>query len=96
MALAIPGAQYLFSILQHVLIDQPHSSRLRLKPLVLQALQDWTQLATALTAFPTPIQTLVPTPPTFLGAVDASGAGLGGFYTATPYEPYQHAQPIIF
>jgi len=96
MALAIPGARYLFSILQHVLIDQPHSSRLRLKPLVLQALQDWTRLATALTTCPTPIQTLVPTPPTFLGAVDASGAGLGGFYMATPYEPYQQAQPIIF
>jgi len=95
MAIAIPGAKYLFSILQHVLVDQPTSSRLRLKPNVTASLQDWQLLAQNLAKTPTPIQSLVPTPPSFLGAVDASGAGLGGVWLPTPIAP-PSAKPIVF
>jgi hypothetical protein len=84
MATAIPGAKYLFSILQNVLLDQPVSSRLRLNNLVTDSLQDWVILAQTLTTNPTPIRSLVPAPPDFLGAVDASGVGVGGFWT-TPH-----------
>jgi hypothetical protein len=95
MALAIPGAQYLFSILQHVLVDQPNSTRLRLKLLVLQSLSDWRLLAKDLARCLTPIQSLVPNPPSFLGAVDASGEGLGGFWLPTPHGN-KNIRPILF
>jgi hypothetical protein len=94
MATAIPGANYLFSIFQHVLIDQPTATRLRLQPLVTHTLRDWQHLAQHLSTHPTHIQSLVPNPPDFLGAVDASGAGLGGFWIPTPYTtPHK---PIAF
>jgi hypothetical protein len=86
MATAIPGARYLFSILQHVLVQQP-GPRVRLSHLVKQSLQDWGVLATELATEQTPIQSLVPTPPTFLGTVDASGSGLGGCWIPTPLAP---------
>jgi hypothetical protein len=90
MAIAIPGARYLFSILQHMLVQQP-GPRLRLSNLVKQSLQDWGVLATELATEQTPIQSLVPTPPTFLGAVDASGSGLGGCWIPTPLAPMTSA-----
>jgi hypothetical protein len=82
MAMAIPGAKHLFSLLQNVLVEQPRSTRLRLSPLLRAALEDWRLLAINLTAYPTPIRSLVPAPPDFVGAVDASGIGLGGFWVA--------------
>jgi len=95
MAVAIPGARHLFSVLQHVLIDQPGSSRLRLSTLVKQSLTDWQLLANTLARHPTAIQSLVPNPPTFLGAVDASSAGLGGVWMPSPLAP-RHATPFVF
>jgi len=80
MATAIPGARYLFSLLQNVLVDQPKAARVRLSPLVIASLHDWLHLATTSATNPTPIRTLVPAPPDYLGAVDASGAGIGGFF----------------
>lgn len=55
LATAIPGAQYLFSLLQNVLKDQPNSTRLRLSPLVIASLRDWLALAHSLATHPTPI-----------------------------------------
>ncbi len=83
MATAIPGAKYLFSLLQHVLVDQPTSSRLRLSHLVRASLQDWISLAQSLSSTPTPTRSLVPAPPEYIGSVDASGSGLGGFWVST-------------
>jgi hypothetical protein len=86
MATAIPGARYLFylfSILQNVLVDQPTAARIRLHPLVVDSLNDWVTLANTLSTHPTPLRSLVPAPPDFVGAVDASGIGLGGFWTST-------------
>jgi hypothetical protein len=90
MATAIPGARYLFSVLQHVLKDQPKSSRLRLTPLVKQSLRDWGLLAESLHANPMPIAALVPRAPHYLGAVDASGTGCGGFWVASSVGSLKH------
>jgi len=95
LAVAIPGARYLFSILQSVLVEQPNSQRLRLNSLVTASLHDWEALATTLSTTPTPIQSLVPNPPAFLGAVDASRDGIGGAWLPTPQSP-PTARPIIF
>jgi len=94
MATALQGARYLFSVLQHVLKDQPTSSRLRLSPLVKQTLSDWVSIATDLTSHPMPIASLVPRAPHYAGAVDASGLGCGGFWVATTYGTLP--QPIVF
>jgi len=80
MAIAIPGARYLFSLLQNVLVVQPTATRIRLHPLVVDSLKDWVN---TLSTHPTPLRSLVPAPPNFVGAVDASGIGLGGFWTPT-------------
>jgi hypothetical protein len=95
MAHAIPGTRYLFSILQHLLVDQPNYDHLRLGALVKQSLQDWAYLVADLAKVPTLIQSLVPNPPSFIGAIDASGTGLGGFWIPTPYYS-DECQPIIF
>jgi hypothetical protein len=84
----------LFSILQHILIANPTSPRLRLTPLVTASLQDWQTLASALANSPTQITSIVPHPPSFLGTVDASGAGIGGAWLPTPSTATY--QPIIF
>jgi hypothetical protein len=51
-------------------------------------------MAEQLAHHPTHIQCLVPNPPSFLGAVDASGAGVGGFWLSTPYTSPIH--PMVF
>jgi hypothetical protein len=84
MASALWGAKYLFSTLQHVLSDTA-APRLRLSPLVKATLHDWSLLATSLETHPVPIASLVPQAPSYLGAVDASSAGCGGFWVATKY-----------
>jgi hypothetical protein len=99
MTTALHSAKHLFCILQHVLIDQP-GPRIRLTNLVRQALQDWQQLATSTANFPVPLASLVPSAPTFLGATDASKAGMGGFWipttlhTAPPPPPSHIAQQL--
>jgi hypothetical protein len=94
MAMVIPGAKYLFSILQHVLVDQPHSRRLRLSSLVQNSLQDWIHLANALLKYPMPIASLVPRAPHYIGAVDASGTGIGGYWLPTSVGHLRH--PLAF
>jgi hypothetical protein len=94
MATALQGACYLFSVLQHVLLDHPTLSRVRLTPLVKQTLQDWQTLTVSLASKPMPIASLVPWAPHFLGAIDASGQGCGGVWI-----PSQHGRleaPTVF
>jgi len=90
---ALKGANYLFSILQSVLVDQPHSKRLRLPPLVQLALQDWITLATSLATDPVPITTLIPRAPQYVGSTDASAQGIGGFWVPTKFAD---GPPIVF
>jgi hypothetical protein len=90
---ALKGANYLFSILQSILVDQPHSPRLKLSPLVQLALQDWITLATSLATEPVPITTLVPRAPQYVGSTDASAHGIGGFWVPTKFN---NRPPIVF
>jgi len=83
MALAIPGAGYLFSTLQHPLTAQPNSHRIRLSALTRATLADWCSLADHLASQPTNIITLIPTAPSYVGACDASGSGMGGVWFPT-------------
>ena len=94
MSTAIKGASYLFSILQSVLTDQPNATRVRLSPLVHNALHDWRELANTLASHPVPIASLVPRAPAFIGAVDASQQGIGGFWVPTRFGHMD--QPIAF
>jgi hypothetical protein len=94
MSVAIKGAAYLFSILQSILVDQPTAKRVHLGPLIHASLADWQHLAHTLHTHPVPISSLVPRAPTFLGAVDASGAGIGGFWVPSAAGP--QSSPIVF
>jgi len=94
MSTAIKGARYLFSILQSALVHPPTSPRIRLTPLLKAALSDWQALAEDLATHPVPISSLVPRAPHFIGAVDASQQGLGGFWLPTQHAS-QH-QPLLF
>ena len=94
MSTAIKGASYLFSILQHVLVDQPTARRLCLSGLVRRSLEDWQHMAISLATNPVPIATLVPRPPHYIGSVDASGLGLGGFRLPTTIGSL--TRPLLF
>jgi hypothetical protein len=94
MAPALQGTRYLLSVLQHVLKDQSTAARLRLSPLVKQTLLDWKLIASDLAAHPVPVASLVPRPPHFAGAVDASGSGCGGFWVNTTHGSLP--QPLAF
>jgi len=83
MSIAPQGANYLFSILQSVLVDQPRTSQLRLSPLIHHDLHDWDHLVSTMLQHPIPISSLVPRAPNYVGAVDASGSGIGGFWLPT-------------
>ena len=82
MAIALPGATGLFSILQeafrHEELDRP---RIRLSKTVHAFLEDFRWLAKDLTSRPTRIADLVPDAiPATVGACDAAGAGMGGVH----------------
>ena len=86
MILAIPGGRGLFSQLQSVLsypTNPKPSDRLTLSKAVHDQLDDLRWLAADLTGRPTRWGELVDTDPSFLGAVDASGAGMGGVWLPT-------------
>jgi len=94
MSTAIKGASYPFSILQSPLIQQPMASRLKLSEIIHQAISDWQHLAHNLTEVPVPITSLVPRAPQFVGAVDASQQGIGGFWL--PMIHTDHQAPLAF
>ena len=83
MALAIPGGRGLFSQLQSVLTYTPSptpSDRLCLSPAVHHQLDDIRLLAASLSSRPTRWGELIDSDPSFLGAVDACGTGMGGVW----------------
>ena len=79
MAPALPGARGLFSILQDSL-RRSAGRRVRLTRPVRDMVDDFRALAATLHQRPTRLQELVPTTPTFVGASDASGVGMGGVW----------------
>jgi len=93
MSTAIRGAKYLFSMLQHVLIDQ-RKQRIRLHPNIKATLNDWSEMAHSMSTHPVPIAALIPKAPSYVGAVDASGEGCGGIWLATHFGCLQ--QPLVF
>jgi hypothetical protein len=95
MVLAIPGGRGLFSQLQSVLLHAKNpkpTDRLRLSQPVHNQLDDFRWLAHELTARPTRWAEIVDSGPTFIGAVDASGLGMGG--TWIPTQP--HLAPLLW
>jgi hypothetical protein len=77
-----------------MLVNQPHAKRLCLNKNVHASLEDWQLLAQMLHSYPVPITTLVPRTPTYLGSVDVSGIGLGGFWVPTSHGSL--ATPLVF
>lgn len=85
MVLAVPGGEGLFSALQVEL--QTHLlagvHQFPLSAPTLDCLRQWLLLAQSLVDRPTPIIDLVPGPPHYVGASDASGLGMGGIWLPT-------------
>ena len=78
MSLAVPGSRGCFSFLQHAL--RPGAKRITITQSIRDQLMDFLHLAEDVIARPTHIAEVVPTPPTYYGAVDAAKSGMGGVW----------------
>ena len=78
MSLAVPGSRGCFSFLQHAL--KPGAKRIKITPTVRDQLKDFLWLANDVSSRPTHLSEIVPTPPTYYGAMDAARAGMGGIW----------------
>ena len=78
MSIAIPGSRGCFSFLQHAL--RPGAKRITITPTIRDQLLDFLYLAKDVTSRPTHLAEVVPTPPTYYGAVDAAKSGMGGVW----------------
>ena len=87
MALALPGSAGGFSFLQAAM--QPKKRRVSITSTVRDQLHDLLWLSTSLSTRPTHIAEVVPTPPTYYGAVDAAKQGMGGVWF-----PIQRKEPL--
>jgi hypothetical protein len=86
MSIAIPGSRGCFSFLQEAL--KPGAKRIKISNQVRHQLQDFLWLAKDVCDRPTHIAEVVPTPPTYYGAMDAAKAGMGGvWFPPGPPEP---------
>lgn len=82
MAPALPDARGLFSLLQESL-QHSNGHRVRITRKVRDMADDFRALADTLHPRPTRLQELVPQTPSYVGASDASGVGMGGVWFAT-------------
>ena len=82
MAMALPGANGLFSLLQEAFRhEEPGRNRLRLTAPLHGFLEDFRLLAADISSRPTRIAEVVPDVyPATLGACDAAGTGMGGIH----------------
>ena len=78
MSLALPGSSGCFSLLQTLL--QPDKKRLKITEAVRHQLLDFLWLAESVSERPTHLAEVVPTPPSYLGTVDAAKEGMGGVW----------------
>lgn len=95
MILAIPGGRGFFSQLQSTMtyaVNAKPSDRLTLSPAVHDQLEDLRFLASDLSTRPTRWGEIVDSAPSFFGAVDASGSGMGGVWI--PANPLQ--SPLLW
>jgi hypothetical protein len=95
MALAIPGAQGLFSHMQDALCHEDPKGRLALRRGVHDALHDFRLLHDDLARRPTRHYELIPLAPTLLGSHDASGKGAGGGLVAHRFGHASLVMPAI-
>ena len=82
MSPALPGSRGLFSVLQESL-GRANRNRVRIITRVRHMAADFRGIADSLTERPTRLQELVPTAPTYVGASDACGQGMGGVWFHT-------------
>ena len=83
MALGLPGAQGLFSLLQEAFRHKDLSAAwINLTPAVHDVFTNFRHLCATLADCPTRIAELVPTSPTVVGACYASGTGMGRVFFA--------------
>ena len=78
MSLAIPGSCGCFSFLQHAL--RPGAKRIKITKHVRHQLKDFLWLANDVSSCPTHLAEVVPTPPSYYGAMDAAKSGMGGVW----------------
>ena len=90
MAIAIPGARGLFSLLQEAFRHrEPHRPRIRLSRGVHKILDDFRWIATDIASRPTRIAELLPGRPRVYGACDAAGTGMGGAFFVPADKGYE-------
>lgn len=90
MALALPGARGMFSVLQNTL-RYSDRNRVRLTSRVFDCLEDFRALANTLAARPTRLRELIPTSTaSAVGACDACKRGMGGVWFR------RHGAPIVW
>ena len=78
MSLAVPGARGLFSALQTGFQQKEAKHRIRIDRNMRTQLDDFKNLARDLHSRPTNLAEIIPDVPSGIGAVDASGHGMGG------------------
>ena len=92
MALALPGSPGCFSLLQTLL--KPNQQRLKITEAVRHQLLDFLWLAESVSERPTHLGEVVPTPPSYFGAMDAAKAGMGGvWFPPGPPQPLEVQYP---
>jgi hypothetical protein len=91
MALALPGARGLFSLLQEA-FRHKQKHRIRLSAGVHDALDNFRWLHRDLATRPTRLYEIVPSKPTLIGSHDASGHGAGGVWFPTASAVPRQAQ----
>jgi hypothetical protein len=79
---ALYGVTHLFSLLQHALV-QCHSRRIYITHLLRETLHEWLTLTAQVSDNPTPLHRVIPTPPRYVGATDASVKGMRGWWTTS-------------
>ena len=105
MSLAIPGSSKgCFSFLQHAL--RPNARRIKITSAVRDQLRDFLWLlAEDVAARPTHLAEIVPTPPSYFGAMDAAKQGMGGVWfppgpavplAISPYTAHRLQQPCLW
>ena len=93
MQIALPGSAGCFSFLQNAL--DRNKKQVKITPAVRDQLLDFQWLADNLAQRPTHLEEVVPTPPIYFGAMDASKAGMGGvwFPPLTPLPTFSIRPP---
>ena len=92
LTMGIPGSRGLFSTLQAALPNAPH--RIRITPAVRETLQVWQSFLRNMEQRPTHLSELFPSEPTWFGASDACGHGLGGVFFDRHGTPFVWQWPL--